>query len=294
VLAVNTFGALGLTARYSGTSEEYYVFDTRGSVAERINSSGGIDTNLDTDAFGAVASSASFTDPFGYGAQNGYYTDQSTGLILTTLRYYDPGNGRFLNRDPIGAAGGINVYGYCGNNAESYYDPLGLFDISIFGFDFTNSDVSSGLGVGFSALGSSATFGIWNGGSARFDPSFGTSRTLADIGLTAASFAMPVGALSNGARSAFFSGEGAQAAAEAGKDTYRLIGDTIGGKIIIAIEKQIGKNFPRWVWPTASAIYALNAKGTVRAFLRNPRAESIWSTVEHPILKRLGRCIEER
>ena len=119
VLAVNTFGALGLTARYSGTAEEYYIFDTQGSVAERINSSGGIDTNIETDAFGAVASSASFTDPFGYEAQAGYYTDQSTGLILTTLRYYDPVNGRFLNRDPIGAAGGINVYGYCGNDAEN-------------------------------------------------------------------------------------------------------------------------------------------------------------------------------
>jgi RHS repeat-associated protein len=134
VLAVNTFGALGLTARYSGTAEEYYIFDTQGSVAERINSSGGIDTNIETDAFGAVASSASFTDPFGYEAQAGYYTDQSTGLILTTLRYYDPGNGRFLNRDPIGASGGINVYGYCGNNATSETDPLGLWGFGGFGF----------------------------------------------------------------------------------------------------------------------------------------------------------------
>jgi RHS repeat-associated protein len=133
VLAVNTFGALGLTARYSGTSEEYYIFDTQGSVAERINSSGGIDTNLDTDAFGAVASSASFTDPFGYEAQAGYYTDQSTGLILTTFRYYDPANGRFLNSDPIGPAGGINAYGYCGNNATSETDPLGLWGFGALG-----------------------------------------------------------------------------------------------------------------------------------------------------------------
>ena len=47
---------------------------------------------------------------FGYGAQWGYYTDVETGLLLLTNRYYDPGTGRFLNRDPIGSAGGLNLY----------------------------------------------------------------------------------------------------------------------------------------------------------------------------------------
>lgn len=48
----------------------------------------------------------------GFGAKWGYYTDHATGLILCTLRYYDPQTGRWLTRDPIGTAGGMNLYEY--------------------------------------------------------------------------------------------------------------------------------------------------------------------------------------
>ena len=33
---------------------------------------------------------------------------------------------RWLNRDPIGEEGGLNLYGFCGNNAVSLYDMMGL------------------------------------------------------------------------------------------------------------------------------------------------------------------------
>jgi RHS repeat-associated protein len=68
------------------------------------------------------------SDPFGYEAQAGYYTDQSTGLILTTFRYYDPGAARFLNRDPIAYLGGVNLYGYVHNDGVNSGDVIGLSD----------------------------------------------------------------------------------------------------------------------------------------------------------------------
>nr|WP_261309954.1 RHS repeat-associated core domain-containing protein [Burkholderia stabilis] len=40
-------------------------------------------------------------------------------------RYYDPSSGRFISKDPIGLAGGINVYQYAPNPIE-WIDPLGL------------------------------------------------------------------------------------------------------------------------------------------------------------------------
>ena len=43
-----------------------------------------------------------------------------------TNRYYDPGTGRFLTRDPIGYGGGINLYGFVGNNPVTGADPEGL------------------------------------------------------------------------------------------------------------------------------------------------------------------------
>jgi hypothetical protein len=36
------------------------------------------------------------------------------------------GRGNWPNRDPIGERGGINLYGYVGNNPINYFDPFGL------------------------------------------------------------------------------------------------------------------------------------------------------------------------
>jgi RHS repeat-associated protein len=46
---------------------------------------------------------------FGY---DGYRYDPETGLYHTGARYYDPRLGRFLQPDPIGQAGGLNIYAY--------------------------------------------------------------------------------------------------------------------------------------------------------------------------------------
>jgi RHS repeat-associated protein len=67
------------------------------------------------------------SDPFGYKAQWGYYTDEETKLILCSYRYYDPMMGRFITRDPIGYDGGINLNSYVNNSPIQLSDPLGLY-----------------------------------------------------------------------------------------------------------------------------------------------------------------------
>src|SRR5262249_44554328 len=42
-------------------------------------------------------------------------------------RYYDPGSGRFMQEDPIGLAGGLNLYGFAGGDPVNYSDPFGLW-----------------------------------------------------------------------------------------------------------------------------------------------------------------------
>jgi len=63
---------------------------------------------LSSDLYDAYGNriSGSTTDPVGYNGQWGYYTDAETGLVLCAYRYYDPANGRWVTRDPIGYAGG--------------------------------------------------------------------------------------------------------------------------------------------------------------------------------------------
>ncbi len=46
--------------------------------------------------------------------------------MLALYRAYDPQTRRWLNRDPIGEAGGANLYGYVGGDPISRIDPLGF------------------------------------------------------------------------------------------------------------------------------------------------------------------------
>ena len=60
--------------------------------------------------------------------------DEETGLYYYRARYYSPSIGRFLQTDPIGYRGGINLYAYVGNNSTSYVDPMGLCKNGTYGF----------------------------------------------------------------------------------------------------------------------------------------------------------------
>ncbi|MHC6223438.1 RHS repeat-associated core domain-containing protein [Pseudomonas sp. X10] len=55
----------------------------------------------------------------------GQYLDRETGLHYNTFRFFDPDIGRFTQPDPIGLAGGINLYQYAPNPTD-WIDPLGL------------------------------------------------------------------------------------------------------------------------------------------------------------------------
>ncbi|MEX9755892.1 RHS repeat-associated core domain-containing protein [Providencia vermicola] len=54
----------------------------------------------------------------------GQYFDKETGLHYNTFRYYAPDLGRFTQQDPIGLAGGFNLYQYA-PNPLTWVDPWG-------------------------------------------------------------------------------------------------------------------------------------------------------------------------
>jgi RHS repeat-associated protein len=55
----------------------------------------------------------------------GQYFDDESQLHYNRFRYYDPENGRFIGPDPIGLAGGVNLYQYV-HNPIAWVDVLGL------------------------------------------------------------------------------------------------------------------------------------------------------------------------
>jgi RHS repeat-associated protein len=125
VTATNTWGANGLVSRRVGTTSTFYVYDPQGSVAQRLDASENVVSSDLYDAYGNRISGTT-ADPVGYDGKWGYYTDSETGLALCTYRYYDPSNGRWLTRDPIGYRGGVDLYGYVGDDPVTLCDPDGF------------------------------------------------------------------------------------------------------------------------------------------------------------------------
>ncbi|WP_054971647.1 RHS repeat-associated core domain-containing protein [Paenibacillus sp. A3] len=61
----------------------------------------------------------------------GQYEDEETGLYYNRFRYYSPDEGMYTQQDPVGLAGGTQLYGYV-SDPLTYIDPFGLSSDYIF------------------------------------------------------------------------------------------------------------------------------------------------------------------
>jgi len=105
----------------------YYYCDGNGNVTYLISTNQGVAARYLYDAFGNILSqSGPLADANVYRFSSMEFHINS-GLCYYLYRFYDPGLQRWINRDPVEEDGGINLYGYVGNNPINVVDPLGLW-----------------------------------------------------------------------------------------------------------------------------------------------------------------------
>jgi RHS repeat-associated protein len=122
-----------------------------------------------TNYLAAVEEKHAYT-PYGVGDANtgtawrftGRRLDGETGLYYLRARDYAPLIGRFLQPDPIGIEGGINLYAYVGNDPLNATDPSGLWTLQIGGSFYYNIGWFGGqisLGIVADSQGNAGFFG---------------------------------------------------------------------------------------------------------------------------------------
>jgi RHS repeat-associated protein len=130
----------------SGVVENYYIYagnyliyslaengdilvyhaDERGNVAAVTNADQVVVETATYGPYGEELSrTGSLVNPFRFMGQLGVLTDEN-GLLYIRARYYDPGQRRFVNEDPLGVLREPNLYAYAAGDPINYVDPTGL------------------------------------------------------------------------------------------------------------------------------------------------------------------------
>ena len=108
----------------------YPCYDANGNITAYVDELGFARAEYAYDAFGnTISQSGDLASTFSHRFSTKYADDES-GLYYYGYRYYAPELGRWVNRDPIEEQGGVNLYGFVGNNGINMTDYLGRFEIA--------------------------------------------------------------------------------------------------------------------------------------------------------------------
>jgi RHS repeat-associated protein len=121
-------GVGGLLAVNLGINGTHFVaFDGNGNIAVLVDANtGSSSAHYEYGPFGEVTRSTgpmAKSNPFQFSTK---YQDDEVGLLYYGYRHLNTSTGRWGSRDPIAERGGLNLFIFCGNDAEDKTDWLGL------------------------------------------------------------------------------------------------------------------------------------------------------------------------
>jgi RHS repeat-associated protein len=121
----NLGGGIGGLLSLSQNNAFYsYLYDGKGNVVSILDSLQAEVAQYRYNSFGKLMNFAGSLDqPFRFSTKR---YDDGLGLNYYGYRFYNPAIERWMNRDPLGEAGGINLYGFVANDPINLVDPDGL------------------------------------------------------------------------------------------------------------------------------------------------------------------------
>jgi len=122
-------GGLLASSRPSALSVQHSYFhsDGNGNVTALVDGSQAVVAKYLYDPYGNLLSKTGPQSDANLYRFSSKEAHAPSGLVYYLYRYYEPGLQRWVNRDPIGVKGGLNVFSYAHNRSPNYQDAFGHF-----------------------------------------------------------------------------------------------------------------------------------------------------------------------
>jgi RHS repeat-associated protein len=161
-------GELAVSA--TGDVATFYAEDHLGSIRDLRMGDGQVLASYDYDPYGAPTRSDETGGVHADYRYAGLVHHAPSGLYLANYRAYSAQHGRWISRDPIFEAGGVNLYAYVGNSPINLNDRLGLWSFSFGAYAGPGGAITFGRDPTTGQWFYGGRVGIGFGGGASFDP----------------------------------------------------------------------------------------------------------------------------
>ncbi len=302
----------------NGTAR-YYHGDHLGSTIALTDASGNVTDQFNYTPYGELMARTGSTDtPYTFCGRHGVYWEGGS-LYHMKARYYRADIARFISVDPIGIAGGVNLYAYANGNPIMFLDALGLcaqkgdrYNSELWAAppvhrDYASGEIRAPRSMAEIQMAGALTIGS---GISPHDP-HSSIMARANVEIAASTIASEIlfshaanairairagrAAQTTGGRVFWSGGTSARESAEifARQTGGKTLEMTKTGRFLDAITTQKTYPYVKPAWNTASRNFARGADGAVDVFQSSQgvRLESVWRTVEYPELISRGNAI---